>query len=333
VGARVVADVDPPDGAPNAGDGAGVGAGAGSGAGHYRLSHLRALEAQSIHVFREVAAEFERPTLLFSGGKDSIVMLHLARKAFWPAPVPFPVLHVDTGRNFEEVLEFRDRHTAALGVRLVVARVQDDIDAGRTVEDTSPGATRNRLQTPTLLRAIAEGRHDAVFGGARRDEEKARAKERVFSFRDEFGQWDPKNQRPELWNLYNTRIRRGEHIRVFPLSNWTELDVWAYIERENLEIPSIYYAHERVVFERDGILLADNPYLTRSEDEQAFTASVRYRTVGDMTITGAVSSTAATVGEVIAEIAATRITERGQTRADDRTSEAAMEDRKREGYF
>ena len=231
------------------------------GTGHYRLSDIRALEAQSIHVFREVAAEFERPVLLFSGGKDSIVMLHLAKKAFWPAPVPFPVLHVDTGRNFEEVLEFRDRHAGDLGVRLEVARVQDDIDAGRTVEDTSPGATRNRLQTPTLLRAIAEGRHDAVFGGARRDEEKARAKERIFSFRDEFGQWDPKNQRPELWNLYNARHNKGEHIRVFPLSNWTELDVWNYIRDEGIDVPSIYFAHRRQVFQRDGMLMAVTEHL------------------------------------------------------------------------
>ena len=229
--------------------------------GHYRLSHLGALEAQSIHIFREVAAEFERPILLFSGGKDSIVMLHLAAKAFWPAPVPFPVLHVDTGRNFDEVLEFRDRHVEALGVRLVVAHVQDDIDAGRTIEDTSPGATRNRLQTPTLLRAIAEGRHDAVFGGARRDEEKARAKERIFSFRDEFGQWDPKNQRPELWNIYNGRHNKGEHIRVFPLSNWTELDVWNYIRDEGIEVPPIYYAHRRPVFQRDGMLMGVTQHL------------------------------------------------------------------------
>ena len=299
----------------------------------YQLSQLDVLEAEAIHIMREVAAEFERPALLFSGGKDSIVMLALAEKAFWPARIPFPVMHVDTGHNFPEVIEFRDRRVAELGVRLVVASVQDSIDAGRVAEETGRHASRNRLQTVTLLDAIEEHRFDALFGGARRDEEKARAKERVFSFRDEFGQWDPKNQRPELWNLYNARIRRGEHIRVFPLSNWTELDVWAYIERENLEIPSIYYAHERVVFERDGILLADNPYLTRSEDEHTFTATVRYRTVGDMTITGAVTSVAATVSEVIAEIAATRITERGQTRADDRTSEAAMEDRKREGYF
>ena len=299
----------------------------------YLLSQLDVLEAESIHVMREVAAEFERPALLFSGGKDSIVMLALAAKAFAPAHIPFPVMHVDTGHNFPEVLEYRDRRAAELNVRLVVASVQESIDQGRAIEETGRWVSRNRLQTVTLLDAIEEYRFDALFGGARRDEEKARAKERVFSFRDEFGQWDPKNQRPELWNLYNTRIRRGEHIRVFPLSNWTELDVWSYIERENLEIPSIYYAHERVVFERDGILLADNQYLTRSGDEEAFTATVRYRTVGDMTITGAVLSTAATVGEVIAEVAATRVTERGATRADDRTSEAAMEDRKREGYF
>jgi sulfate adenylyltransferase subunit 2 len=299
----------------------------------YQLSQLDVLEAEAIHVMREVAAEFERPVLLFSGGKDSIVMLALAEKAFWPARIPFPVMHVDTGHNFPEVLEFRDRRVAELGVRLVVASVQDSIDAGRVAEETGRHASRNRLQTVTLLDAIEEQRFDALFGGARRDEEKARAKERVFSFRDEFGQWDPKNQRPELWNLYNARIRRGEHIRVFPLSNWTELDVWAYIEREELEIPSIYFAHERVVFERDGLLLADSPFVTRGEEESLFTATVRYRTVGDMTGTGGVSSTATTVAEVIAEIAATRITERGQTRGDDRVSEAAMEDRKREGYF
>jgi sulfate adenylyltransferase subunit 2 len=299
----------------------------------YQLSQLDVLEAEAIHVMREVAAEFERPALLFSGGKDSIVMLALAEKAFWPARIPFPVMHVDTGHNFPEVLEFRDRRVAELSVRLVVASVQESIDAGRVAEETGRHASRNRLQTVTLLDAIEEHRFDALFGGARRDEEKARAKERVFSFRDEFGQWDPKNQRPELWNLYNTRTRRGEHIRVFPLSNWTELDVWAYIEREGLAIPSIYYAHERLVFERDGLLLAGNPYVPRGEDEPLFTATVRYRTVGDMTCTGAVSSSAATVAEVIAEVAATRITERGQTRADDRTSEAAMEDRKREGYF
>ena len=299
----------------------------------YLLSQLDVLEAESIHVMREVAAEFERPALLFSGGKDSIVMLALAAKAFAPAHIPFPVMHVDTGHNFPEVLEFRDRRAAELGVRLVVASVQDSIDQGRAVEQTGRWVSRNRLQTVTLLDAIEEHRFDALFGGARRDEEKARSKERVFSFRDEFGQWDPKNQRPELWNLYNTKIKRGEHIRVFPLSNWTELDVWGYIERENLEIPPIYYAHEREVFERDGILLAVNEFLPQTEDEQPFTATVRYRTVGDMTITGAVVSTAATVAEVITEVAATRVTERGATRADDRVTEAAMEDRKREGYF
>ncbi len=301
--------------------------------GDYRLSQLDVLEAESIHIMREVAAEFERPVLLFSGGKDSIVMLALAERAFWPAKIPFPVMHVDTGHNFAEVIDYRDRRVAEVGARLVVASVQDAIDAGRVVEETGRFASRNRLQTTSLLDAIEENRFDAVFGGARRDEEKARAKERVFSFRDEFGQWDPKNQRPELWSIYNTRIRRGEHIRVFPLSNWTELDVWHYIEREGLEIPSIYFAHSRTVFERDGILLADSEYVTRGEDEQLFETKVRYRTVGDMTCTGAVESTASTVAEVIVEIAATRITERGQTRADDRASEAAMEDRKREGYF
>jgi sulfate adenylyltransferase subunit 2 len=299
----------------------------------YLLSQLDVLEAEGIHIIREVAAEFERPVLLFSGGKDSIVMLALAERAFAPARIPFPVMHVDTGHNFPEVLAFRDRRVEELGVRLIVASVQDSIDAGKVTEETGRWASRNRLQTTTLLDGIADNRFDAVFGGARRDEEKARAKERVFSFRDEFGQWDPKNQRPELWNVYNTRIRRGEHIRVFPLSNWTELDVWHYIDREQLEIPSIYYAHQRTVFERDGILLADNEFVTRGDDEPLQDISVRYRTVGDMTCTGAVESTAASISEVIAEIAATRITERGQTRADDRTSEAAMEDRKREGYF
>jgi sulfate adenylyltransferase subunit 2 len=299
----------------------------------YLLSQLDVLEAESIHIFREVAAEFERPALLFSGGKDSIVMLALAERAFRPAHIPFPVVHIDTGHNFPEVLEFRDRRVAELGVRLVVGEVQKSIDEGRQVEETGRWASRNRLQTVTLLDTIEENRYDALFGGARRDEEKARAKERVFSFRDEFGQWDPKNQRPELWNLYNTRIRRGEHLRVFPLSNWTELDIWAYIEREELEIPSIYFAHEREVFERDGILIADNQFVARGDDEPLFTTTVRYRTVGDMTCTGAVASQARTVAEVITEVAATRITERGQTRADDRASEAAMEDRKREGYF
>ena len=299
----------------------------------YLLSQLDVLEAESIHIMREVAAEFERPVLLFSGGKDSILMLALAERAFWPARIPFPVMHIDTGHNFDEVLDFRDRRVAELGIRLVVASVQEAIDDGRVTEESGRWASRNRLQTTSLLDGIAEHRFDAVFGGARRDEEKARAKERIFSFRDEFGQWDPKNQRPELWNVYNTRIHRGEHIRVFPLSNWTELDVWHYIEREGLEIPAIYFAHQRPVFERDGLLLAENPYVTRGGDEPLFTATVRYRTVGDMTCTGAVASTAGTVAEVIAEVAATRITERGQTRADDRTSEAAMEDRKREGYF
>jgi sulfate adenylyltransferase subunit 2 len=299
----------------------------------YLMSQLDVLEAESIHIMREVAAEFERPVLLFSGGKDSIVMLALAERAFWPARIPFPVMHVDTGHNFPEVLAFRDKRVAELGARLVVASVQESIDAGKVAEETGKWASRNRLQTTTLLDALAEHRFDAAFGGARRDEERARAKERVFSFRDEFGQWDPKNQRPELWNVYNTRIRRGEHIRVFPLSNWTELDIWHYIARERLEIPAIYFSHARTVFERDGILLADNEFMTRTEDEPLFEARVRYRTVGDMTCTGAVASTATTVEQVIAEIAATRITERGQTRADDRTSESAMEDRKREGYF
>jgi sulfate adenylyltransferase subunit 2 len=299
----------------------------------YLPSQLDVLESESIHIMREVAAEFERPVLLFSGGKDSVVMLALAGLAFWPARIPFPVMHVDTGHNFPEVLEFRDRRVAELGARLIVASVQESIDAGRVAEETGRWASRNRLQTTTLLDAIADNSFDAVFGGARRDEEKARAKERVFSFRDEFGQWDPKNQRPELWNVYNTRIRRGEHIRVFPLSNWTELDIWHYIAREKLEIPSIYFAHSRRVFERDGILLADSDYVARLPGEPVLETQVRYRTVGDMTCTGAVESTASTVEQVIAEIAATRITERGQTRADDRTSEAAMEDRKREGYF
>jgi sulfate adenylyltransferase subunit 2 len=299
----------------------------------YQLSQLDVLEAESIHMMREVAAEFERPVLLFSGGKDSIVMLALAERAFRPAKIPFPVMHVDTGHNFDEVLSFRDRRVEELGIRLVVASVQESIDAGRVVEERGRWASRNRLQTITLLDALADNRFDAVFGGARRDEEKARAKERVFSFRDEFGQWDPKNQRPELWNLYNTRIGRGEHIRIFPLSNWTELDIWYYITREELEIPAIYFAHKRSVFERDGILLADHPVTNRGDNETPFEAMVRYRTVGDISCTGAVESTAETLEDVITEIGATRITERGQTRADDRASEAAMEDRKREGYF
>jgi sulfate adenylyltransferase subunit 2 len=282
---------------------------------------------------REVAAEFERPVLLFSGGKDSIVMLRLAEKAFWPARLPFPVMHVDTGHNFDEVLAFRDARVAELGARLVVASVQESIDQGRVVEETGAFASRNRLQTITLLDAIESNRFDAVFGGARRDEEKARAKERVFSFRDEFGQWDPKNQRPELWSLYNGRHRKGEHIRVFPISNWTELDIWQYIAEEGIAIPSIYYAHRREVFRRDGMLLAVTPYVTMVDGEDPVEMTVRFRTVGDASCTGAVESSAATVDEVILEVAATRITERGATRADDRISESGMEDRKREGYF
>ncbi len=298
-----------------------------------QLSHLRALESEAIHVMREVAAEFERPVLLFSGGKDSIVLLRLAEKAFRPAPFPFPLMHVDTGHNFPEVIEFRDRRVAELGERLIVASVQDSIDNGRAVEETGPRASRNRLQTVTLLDAIAEHSFDAAFGGARRDEERARAKERILSFRDDFGQWDPKNQRPELWNLYNGRIRRGEHVRVFPLSNWTELDVWEYIDQEQLEVPSIYFSHERPVFERDGMLYAWREGTELIDGEEIFDATVRYRTVGDMSCTGGVRSTALTLEEVVLEIAATRITERGETRADDRVSEAAMEDRKKAGYF
>ncbi len=304
-----------------------------AGSGQYQMSQLQNIEAQSIHVMREVAAEFERPVLLFSGGKDSVVMLRLAQKAFWPGRIPFPVMHVDTGHNFAEVLEFRDRTIADLGATLIVASVQDSIDAGRVSEESGPSPSRNRLQTRTLLDAIAEYRFDAVFGGARRDEEKARAKERVFSFRDEFGQWDPKNQRPELWSLYNGRHRTGEHIRVFPLSDWTELDIWQYVADEAIELPSIYYSHRREVFRRDGMLLAVGLHVSPREDEEVFEATVRYRTVGDMTCTGAVESVAATAVDIVAEVAASRLTERGATRADDRTSEAAMEDRKREGYF
>jgi sulfate adenylyltransferase subunit 2 len=299
----------------------------------YELPHLEALEAESIHIFREVAAELERPVLLFSGGKDSIVLLRLAEKAFRPARFPFPVMHVDTGHNFPEVIEFRDRRIAELGERLIVSHVQDSIDAGRVTEETGPRASRNRLQTVTLLDAIEEHGFDAAFGGARRDEERARAKERVFSFRDDFGQWNPKRQRPELWALYNGRIKRGEHVRVFPISNWTELDVWRYIAAEGLEIPSIYFAHRRPVFERDGMLYAHSQFVELLDHEEPFEDSVRYRTVGDMTCTGAVRSRAATLETVVAEIASTRITERGETRADDRVTEAAMEDRKREGYF
>ncbi|HEY0515490.1 MAG TPA: sulfate adenylyltransferase subunit CysD [Solirubrobacteraceae bacterium] len=299
----------------------------------YHLTHLRTLEAEAVHVMREAVAEFERPVLLFSGGKDSIVLLRLAEKAFRPAPFPFPVMHVDTGHNFPEAIEYRDRRLDELGERLVVASVQESIDSGRVVEQTGPRASRNGLQTVTLLDAIAEHGFDAAFGGARRDEERARAKERILSFRDEFGQWEPQKQRPELWALYNGRIRKGEHARVFPISNWTELDVWQYIAEEDLEVPPIYFAHEREVFERDGMLYAVSPFLQLMEDEQPFTARVRYRTVGDMSCTGAVESDAATLAEVVAEIAATDVTERGQTRADDRVTEAAMEDRKRQGYF
>ena len=294
---------------------------------------LDALEAEAIFIMREVAAEFERPALLFSGGKDSIVLLRIAEKAFWPAKIPFPVMHVDTGHNFPEVLAFRDKRVAELGARLVVASVQEAIDSGELVEERGPRASRNRLQTPVLLAAIAAQQLDAAIGGARRDEEKARAKERVFSFRDDFGQWDPRNQRPELWRLYNGMHVRGEHMRVFPLSNWTELDIWRYIEREGIEVPSIYFSHEREVFQRDSMLMAVSEFLPMLPNERAFVAPVRYRTVGDMTCTAAVRSEAADIATVVAEIAVTRITERGQSRADDRFSEAAMEDRKREGYF
>jgi sulfate adenylyltransferase subunit 2 len=297
----------------------------------YRVSHLDALEAESIYVFREVVAEFERPCLLFSGGKDSIVMLHLAAKAFAPARIPFPVMHVDTGHNFPEVLRFRDRRVGDLSLQLIVASVQDAIDRGLVVEP--PTGMRNPIQTPVLLEAVEKYRFDALFGGARRDEEKARAKERVFSFRDEFGQWDPKNQRPELWSLYNARVHPGESIRVFPLSNWTELDIWHYIEQERIELPLIYFAHQRSVVERDGMLYAVNDMLPALPGEQPFSETVRYRTVGDATCTAAVRSDADTIAKVVAEVSATRITERGATRGDDKVSEAAMEDRKKEGYF
>ncbi len=292
---------------------------------------LTALEDESIHILREMVGTFERPVLLFSGGKDSIVMLRLAEKAFFPGRVPFPLMHVDTGHNFPEVIEYRDRRVAELGVDLVVASVQESIDTGRVIE--RPGQSRNPLQTITLLDGITRHKFDAVLGGARRDEEKARAKERVFSIRDEFGQWDPRNQRPELWDLYNGRIAPGEHVRIFPLSNWTELDIWRYIARDDIEVPSIYYAHQRQVMERDGMLLGVTPWTQPGPDEIVRTETVRYRTVGDATCTGAVRSTASDVDAVIAETAVSRITERGATRADDRASEAAMEDRKREGYF
>jgi sulfate adenylyltransferase subunit 2 len=301
--------------------------------GQVTLSHLDELEAEAIHIMREVAAERERPVLLFSGGKDSIVLVRLAEKAFRPGKFPFPVMHVDTGHNFPEVIEYRDRRIGELGERLIVASVQDSIDKGRVVDPTGPRASRNQLQTTTLLDAIEEHGFDAAMGGARRDEERARAKERIFSFRDDFGQWNPRSQRPEIWNLYNARIRKGEHIRVFPISNWTELDVWQYVARERLELPSIYFAHDREVFRRDGMLYAASDFVERLPDEEPFSATVRFRTVGDMTCTGGVESHAATIESVVDEIAATRITERGETRADDRASDAAMEDRKRVGYF
>jgi sulfate adenylyltransferase subunit 2 len=297
------------------------------------LTHLDELEAEAIHIFREVAAELERPVLLFSGGKDSIVLLRLAEKAFRPGKFPFPVMHVDTGHNFPEVVEYRDRRVKEIDERLIVASVQESIDKGRVTEQTGPRASRNQLQTTTLLDAIEEHQFDAAIGGARRDEERARAKERIFSFRDDFGQWNPRAQRPELWNLYNARVRKGEHVRVFPISNWTELDVWQYVSREQLELPKIYFAHEREVFKRDGMLYACSDYVERMDGEDPFTATVRFRTVGDMTCTGGVVSDAATIEEVVGEISATRITERGETRADDRVTEAAMEDRKRVGYF
>ncbi|KFF59729.1 sulfate adenylyltransferase [Cryobacterium sp. MLB-32] len=301
------------------------------GASTHRLSELDVLESEAIHIIREVVAEFERPVLMFSGGKDSVVVLHLAAKAFWPGKVPFSLLHVDTGHNFPEVLEFRDRTVERLGVRLAVASVEDYIADGRLAERAD--GTRNPLQTLPLLDAIAAGRHDAVFGGARRDEDKARAKERILSLRDEFGQWDPRNQRPELWNLYNGRHTVGQHVRAFPISNWTELNVWRYIEREDIELPGLYYAHERDVYRRDGMWRAVSPVSEPRSDEHVEQRTVRYRTVGDMSCTGAVESDAHTVNDVVREVAVSTITERGATRADDRISEAAMEDRKKEGYF
>ncbi|WP_029068889.1 sulfate adenylyltransferase subunit CysD [Jonesia quinghaiensis] len=296
-----------------------------------QLTQLQALESEAIHIIREVVAEFERPGLLFSGGKDSVVMVHLARKAFWPAPIPFPLVHVDTGHNFPEVLEYRDATVDKLGARLIVQRVQDYLDDGRLTERAD--GTRNPLQTQPLLDVIANNRFDVVFGGGRRDEEKARAKERVLSLRDAFGQWDPRNQRPELWRLYNGRHAVGEHVRAFPLSNWTELDIWRYIAAENIELPGLYYAHHREVFDRDGMVLAVGPWSQPRDGEEVTTRLVRYRTVGDMSCTGAVESDATDASAVIEEVALTRITERGATRADDRLSEAAMEDRKKEGYF
>lgn len=299
---------------------------------NYTLNHLQELEAESIFIMREVAAQFENPGLLFSGGKDSIVMVHLARKAFWPAKIPFPLVHIDTGHNFEETLQFRDEMVAELGARLVVGSVQESIDKGRAIEETGPGSSRNILQTVTLLDTIEENKFDAMLGGGRRDEEKARAKERFFSHRDEFGQWDPKNQRPELWNLFNGKKKIGEHFRVFPLSNWTELDVWMYIRRDNIKIPNLYFSHDRAVFKRDGMWLAWAPFMAMRENEKLETRTVRCRTIGDMTCTGVVLSEANTMDEIVAEVAASRQTERGN-RADDKRSESAMEDRKKEGYF
>jgi sulfate adenylyltransferase subunit 2 len=298
-----------------------------------KSTHLKELESESVHIIREAVAESERPVLLFSGGKDSAVVLRLAVKAFWPARLPFPIMHVDTGHNFPEVIEFRDRTVESLEAQLIVASVQEAIDQGRVTEETGPRASRNRLQTESLLNAIEKHRFDMVFGGARRDEEKARSKERVFSFRDEFGQWDPKNQRPELWSLYNARIKVGEHTRAFPISNWTEMDIWQYVAEEEIELPSVYFSHTRTVFERDGMLMAESDYLKATDAERVFESVVRFRTVGDMTCTGAFESTASTLIEIIEEVSATRITERGASRADDRTAEAAMEDRKKEGYF
>jgi sulfate adenylyltransferase subunit 2 len=298
----------------------------------YSLTHLRELESESIFVLREVAAQFENPVMLFSGGKDSIVMFHLARKAFWPAKVPFPLLHVDTGHNFPETIEFRDSLVAETGVQLIVGSVQDAIDKGQSVEEKGFNASRNALQTVTLLNSLEEGKYDAAMGGGRRDEEKARAKERFFSHRDEFGQWDPKNQRPELWNIFNGRKVMGEHFRVFPISNWTEMDIWQYILAEDIQIPMLYFSHKRRVFERDGTLLADCDYIMRRDDEKVGERVVRFRTIGDMTCTGAVESDADDLKKIIEEVAATRTTERG-SRSDDKRSEAAMEDRKKQGYF
>lgn len=299
---------------------------------HYNLSHLDQLESEAIFVMREVASQFQKPVLLFSGGKDSIVMVHLAKKAFWPAKIPFPLMHIDTGHNFDETLQFRDDLVREVGAELIIASVQESIDKGRAVEEKGPNASRNALQTVTLLDAIEEHQFDAAFGGGRRDEEKARAKERFFSHRDEFGQWDPKNQRPELWNLFNGKKHIGEHFRVFPLSNWTEMDVWQYIAKENIAIPNIYFSHKREVVERGGMLLANSPYLKLKDSEKAMEKIVRCRTVGDMTCTGVVESIATTLEDIIAEVAAARVTERGG-RADDKRSETAMEDRKRQGYF